>query len=43
MGYEKWRHAYGEFEWFEYLDRLQKLEASGIWVKEVAKYLRGRG
>jgi hypothetical protein len=30
-------------EWFEYLDRVQELEGSGIWVKEVAKYLREKG
>ena len=38
-GYERWRIAYGTMDWTEYLQRLQGLQATGQWVKEVAKYL----
>lgn len=37
--YEKWRLAYGNMDWREYLSKIEKLEDSGEWVKEVARYL----
>ena len=37
--YQKWITAYGSMDWVVYLHNLEKLEESGEWTKEVAKYL----
>ena len=40
--FEKWKHAYGKLGWEDYLKRVQGLETTGEWAKEVAKYLLER-
>jgi hypothetical protein len=40
--YDGWLRAYGALEWDEYLRRVQELEGSGQWAKEVAGHLRGK-
>ncbi len=35
-GYRRWRDAYTGMSWREYLDRIKRLDATGLWVKEVA-------
>ncbi len=33
-GFEAWRHAYGELDWKEYLQRVAERPETGVWVKE---------
>jgi len=42
-GYEKWKVAYGGIVWTTYLDRIESLEGTGQWIREVAVYLRSKG
>jgi hypothetical protein len=37
--YQKWIIAFGDMEWAEFLHKIEKLEGSGEWTREVAKYL----
>jgi len=39
VAYQKWIIAYGHMDWVEYLYSIEKLEGSGDWTREVAKYL----
>ncbi|MBI2937690.1 MAG: hypothetical protein HYY22_05735 [Thaumarchaeota archaeon] len=38
-GFEKWRHAYGETNWKDYLRLIVELSETGAWVKECCEYL----
>jgi hypothetical protein len=42
-GYRTWVRAYGSIEWNVYLDRVIMNDQTGLWAKEVAKLLRGKG
>jgi hypothetical protein len=37
--YQKWLIAYGSMDWVKYLHKIEKLEGSGEWTKEVARHL----
>jgi len=37
--YQKWIIAYGSMDWINYLHKIEKLEESGEWTKEVARHL----
>jgi hypothetical protein len=37
--YQKWLIAYGSMDWVEYLHKIEKLDGSGEWTKEVARHL----
>ncbi|MEM4311935.1 MAG: hypothetical protein QXX95_06055 [Nitrososphaerales archaeon] len=40
--YERWREAYGELEWRDYLKKILENDNTGVWVKELAKALLER-
>jgi hypothetical protein len=37
--YQKWIVAFGGMDWIDFLHKIEKLEESGEWTREVAKYL----
>jgi hypothetical protein len=41
--YDEWVKRYGSLEWKEFLRILSRLDVNGIWVKEVARFLLGKG
>jgi len=38
--YERWKEAYGDLSWSDYLKKLMENENTGIWVKEVINFLK---
>lgn len=35
--YDTWVHAYGNISWEKFLERLEEMQETGAWVKEVIK------
>lgn len=33
--YQVWKSRYGEITWYDYLTRLQEIEHTGKWIKDV--------
>lgn len=33
--YQVWKSSYGEITWYDYLTRLQEIEHTGKWIKDV--------
>lgn len=40
--FEVWKKAYGELTWSSYMKRIEGLEETGLWVKEVIKLINTR-
>jgi hypothetical protein len=40
--FEVWKRAYGELTWNSYVKRVEGLEETGLWVKEVIKLIYTR-
>ncbi|MCL4437312.1 MAG: hypothetical protein M1503_04885 [Thaumarchaeota archaeon] len=38
-GFEKWRYAYGETSWTDYLRLIANIPETGAWVKECCEHL----
>lgn len=35
--YDTWVHAYGQISWKNFLEKLEGMQETGAWVKEVIK------
>lgn len=38
--YKMWKRAYGELTWEDFLDRLEKNEYTGQWVRDILGIMR---
>ncbi len=38
--FEKWRYAYGNLDWDEYLKKVAEMPETGIWVKDCCNFLK---
>ncbi|MBN2228953.1 MAG: hypothetical protein JW779_05105 [Candidatus Thorarchaeota archaeon] len=41
--FERWNQAFGGITWEEYLEKIDYLENTGQWVKEVIEYIMSEG
>jgi hypothetical protein len=41
--YDKWRNAYAQLSWADYLDKVKQLKGTGRWVKEVIEFEKRKG
>ena len=41
-GFEIWREAIEGLTWEEYIDRIQSLESTGRWVREIVESIKSQ-
>jgi hypothetical protein len=41
-GFERWREAIDGLTWEEYIDRIQNLDGTGRWIREVIESIRSQ-